>query len=173
MITRISETQTPAPVASGASAARDQLDAGRMQHGWTALLAAVVLAGPWFLPSGSTRAPLTKCGAMSATDSLFIENGAGENMTARTRAALSQTVGLRPLIAVARAGDPEGSYLANLIQSIAWPRVVAVRYLDHELPTRWASEFDALILCHWGPPPTGARVVERDVVFIDPPLISP
>lgn len=141
--------------------------ASRVQQVWIALLAAVVLTGPWFLPGGSTRAPLTKTGPMSSTDSIFRENGAGEDMTAKTVAAVRATSGIRPILAVASAGDPEGSYLANLVQSVAWPRVVSVRYLGSELPTDWRADFDAMILCHWGEPPSGARVIERDIVVID------
>lgn len=141
----------------------------KIQRVWTALLATVVLAGPWFLPAGSTRAPLTKTGPMSSTDSIFRENGAGEDMTAKTVVAIRATPGIRAILAVAPAGDPEGSYLANLVQSIAWPRIVSVRYLGSELPADWNSEFDAMILCHWGEPPPGSRVIERDVVIIDAP----
>ena len=141
----------------------------KIQYAWTALLAATVLAGPYFLPSGSTRAPLTKTGPMSATDSLFREYGAGEDMTAKTVAAIRATPGARPLIAIAEAGDPEGSYLANLVQSVAWPRVVAVRYVAGQLPERWDVEFDAMILCHRGSVPAGARIVERDLVIVDVP----
>jgi hypothetical protein len=141
--------------------------APKIQIVWAALLAATVLAGPWFLPVGATRAPLTKTGPMSSTDSIFREYGAGEDMTAKTVAAVRATRGIRPILAIATEDDAEGSYLANLIQSVAWPRVVAVRYLGSALPADWRSEFDAMILCHRGEPPVGARVIERDVVIID------
>jgi len=140
---------------------------GKTQHAWTVLLVAMVLTGPWFLPSGSTRAPLAASGPMNDTDSVFLENGAGENMTAKTVAAVRATPGSRPLVATVRAGDREGSYIANLVQSIAWPRVVAIRYVGGELPSAWQTEFDAMILCHWGDPPAGARVVKRDLVIVD------
>jgi hypothetical protein len=104
---------------------------------------------------------------MSAADSLFLENGAGEDMTAKTLAAVRATAGTRPLLAVAHAGDREGSYIANLVQSISWPRVVAIRYADGALPAGWQGEFDATVLCHWGNPPAGSRVVKRDLVIID------
>ncbi len=155
-----------------ATAARCVWCAPRIQQFWTVLLAAVVLAGPWFLPAGSTRAPLTKTGPMSSTDSIFRENGAGEDMTAKTVAAIHATPGLRAILAVAPAGDPEGSYLANLVQSVAWPRVVSVRYLGSELPADWSTDFDAMILCHWGEPPRGARIIERDVVIVDAPEVA-
>jgi hypothetical protein len=110
---------------------------------------------------------------MRATDSLFLENGAGEGMTARTQDAVRATAGTRPLLAVARAGDPEGSYIANLVQSISWPRVVAIRYVDGALPTGWQTGFDAMILCHWGNPPAAARVVKRDLVIVDASNAAP
>jgi len=171
MIDRISNagedrTAPPAsPVAGG-------FHAPKIQHVWTALLAAFVLAGPWFLPSGSTRVPLSGSGPMRSSDSLFIENGAGEDMTAKTVAAVRATPGVRPILAVAHAGDPEGSYLANLVQSVAWPRLVAIRYLGDEPPADWNAEFDAVILCHWGEPPPRARVIERDLVIIDVPEVA-
>jgi hypothetical protein len=137
------------------------------QHAWTALLAAMVLAGPWFLPSGSTRGHLTSSGPMSATDSVFLESGAGENMTVLATAALRATPGRRPLLAVAHPGDPAGSYIANLVQSIAWPRLVGIRYAGDTPPADWQNEFDSMVLCHWGNPPAGARVVKRDLVIVD------
>jgi hypothetical protein len=112
-------------------------------------------------------------GPMRATDSLFLENSAGEDMTAKTLAAVRATPGRRPLLAVARAGDPKGSYIANLVQSISWPRVVALRYVDDGLPSGWQTEFDAMILCHWGNAPAAARVVKRNLVIVDASNAAP
>jgi hypothetical protein len=106
---------------------------------------------------------------MCAADSVFLENGAAENMTALTLSALRATPGVRPILAVAHAGDRQGSYIANLVQSIAWPRVVAIRYADGAAPSGWQSDFDAMVLCHWGNLPPGVRVVKRDLVIVDAP----
>lgn len=163
------ENNVAAPSSQATRNSRCDLPIKGIQHAWTALLAALVLAGPWFLPAGSTRAPLTETGPMSSTDSVFREYGAGENMAAKTTAAIRATPGAGLILAVTHAGDPEGSYLANLTQSVAWPRVVAIRYLGDELPSDWSADFDAIALCHWGPPPPGARVIERDLVIIDAP----
>lgn len=163
------ETRIEAPIKPVAGPQPENASVPTTQRMWIGLFAAVVMAGPWFLPPGSTRAPLIKTGPMSSTDSVFRENGAGEDMTAKTEAAIRATPGDRPLLAVAKAGEPEGSYLANLVQIVAWPRVVGIQYLGAELPANWSADFDAIILCHWGKPPVGARVIQRDVVIIDAP----